>query len=245
MRASTNVFTNAALAISISASSLVGQPNLNPPRPPEIAATGRAEIAVSPDRATVLVSVETRAPTAAAASSANAAKMTSVLQGLRNAGLAQTDIATMGFNVGQDPRSMRVAPNLPQPPIEFLARNMVRATVRRVEDVGKIIDAALAGGATSIASVQMTSQNTEEARRTALAQAVTQAQRDAEVLARAAGGSLGRLLSMSSSPSSFPYSESYGIERDMLASSYAPPIMSRDIMLSVTAFGRWEFVPGR
>jgi uncharacterized protein YggE len=241
----------AALAICISGYAVSAQPNPNLPRPAEITAAGRAEIAVTPERATVLASIETRAASAAAAAAANSAKMTSLLEALKRAGLSQSDIATLGYSVGQDPRGMRIAPTLPQPPIEFLARNTVKATVRRIDDVGKIIDAALAGGATSIASVQMTSPNTDEARRTALAQAVAQAQRDAEVLARAAGGSLGRLLGMSSGPSGpgGQYSsDAYAIEANIVAggsaAGYSTMVSPRDILVAVVAFGRWEFIPG-
>ena len=223
------------------------------PRPAEIMTTGRGEVSMTPDRATVMVSVETRAPSAAAAASANSARMTSVLQALRGAGLAAADITTSGYSVAQDPRNFRVAPAAPVPgiqalPVEFLARNTVRATVRRIDDVGKVIDAALTGGATSVASVQMIAPNTDEARRNALAQAVAQAQRDAETLARAAGGSLGRLISMSSTPGrpveAGGYASDIYFSEVAMAAPYPTMFNPREVTVSVSAFGRWEFIPG-
>jgi len=225
------------------------------PRIPEITASGRGEVAITPDRATVLVSVESRAPSAAAAASANARRMSAVLDALRSAGLAQSEITTSMYTVGQDPRSMRIAPGtpgVPTLPVEFLARNSLRASVRRADDVGKVIDAALAAGATSIASVQFSSPNTDEARRNALGMAVAQAQRDADALAKAAGGSLGRLLSMSSSGIGGPvggYSSDvyFSVEREMaMAGGTAFPTMinPRDLTVAVSVFGRWEFIPG-
>ena len=243
------------LALSIAAQRAVAQAIPAPPRVPEITASGRGEVPITPDRATVLVSVESRAPSAAAAASANSQKMASVLQALRNAGLAQGEITTSMYTVGQDPRSMRVAPGapgIPTIPVEFLARNTVRASVRRVDDVGKVIDAALAAGATSIASVQFSSPTTDDARRNAIAMAVSQAQKDADALARAAGGSLGRLLSMSSSPTG-PFSTSYAtdtyfpLEQAMVAGGsaafYPTMINPRDLTVAVSVFGRWEFIP--
>jgi uncharacterized protein YggE len=229
------------------ASIAVGQGNPNQPRIPEITASGRAEVAITPDRATVLVSVESRAATAAAAATDNSQKMSSVLRALRDAGLAQSDITTSMYTVGQDPRSIRVAPTLPQPPIEFLARNTVRANVSRIGDIGKVIDAALAAGATSIASVQFSSPNTDESRRNALAKAVAQAQRAADALAKAAGGSLGRLLTMSTSQAGIVggYGDTYFAEREMAAAASIYPTMinPRDLTVAVSVFGRWEFVP--
>jgi len=246
-------FCAASLAIVLIAPRVFSQAVSNPPRTPEITAAGRGEAAVTPDRAAILVTVESRAPSAAAAASANASKMAAVFQALRAAGLAQADITTSGYSVGQDPRTFRMgmpqgaAAGLTVPP-EFLARNTVRAIVRRLDDTGKVIDAALAAGATSIASVQFSSPNADEARRNALSMAVTQAQRDAEVLARAAGGTLGRLLSMSSSGSggpTIPYASdtyfSYAVEA--AGSAYPTMINPRDLSVTVSVFGRWEFIP--
>ena len=252
---SKRIFCAAGFAIVLVAPRALSQAVTNPTRTPEITAAGRGEVAVTPDRAAVLVSVESRAVSAAAAASANASKMAAVFQALRAAGLTQADITTSGYSVGQDPRTMRMPmPSAAPPglsvPVEFLARNTVRAIVRRLDDTGKVIDAALAAGATSIASVQFSSPNADEARRNALATAVAQAQRDAEVLARAAGGILGRLLSMSSGGSgggpTIPYASdtnfSYAIEAAGMG--YSTMINPRDVSLSVSVFGRWEFIPG-
>lgn len=223
------------------------------PRIPEITASGRGEVPITPDRATVLVSVETRAPSATAAANENSTKTSAVLDALRRSGLAQSDITTSSYTVGQDLRSFRMGPSGPEPPTaptQFLARNSIRANVRRPADVGKVIDAALAAGATSIASVQFSSPSTDEARRNAISMAVSQAQKDADALARAAGGSLGRLLSISSTPGG-PFSTSYAtdtyfpMEAVMAGGSaaYAPMINPRDLTVAVSVFGRWEFVP--
>ena len=248
------IFCAAGVAIVLVAPCALSQVIPNPPRTPEITATGRGEVAVTPDRAAVLVTVESRAPSAAAAASANASKMTAVFQALRGAGLTQADLTTSGYSVGQDPRTMRMgmpfgAPPGPAVPVEFLARNTVRAVVRRLDDTGKVIDAALAAGATSIASVQFSSPSADEARRSALATAVAQAQRDADVLARAAGGTLGRLLSMSAggpggSAMSYASDTNFSYAIEAAAMAYPTMINPRDVSVSVSVFGRWEFIPG-
>jgi uncharacterized protein len=240
------------IALLIASHRAIAQVNPVPSRVPEITASGRGEVGITPDRATVLVSVESRAPSASGAAADNSQKMKSVLQALRGAGLLQGDITTSMYTVGQDPRSLRVPPGtaLPSFPTEFLARNTVRASVRRPDDVGKVIDSALGAGATSIASVQFSSPTTEEARGNALSLAVAQAQRDANILAKASGGALGRLLSMSSSGGSpvmgagFAGDIYYSADREMAGGTAFPTMInSRDLTVSVTVFGRWEFIP--
>jgi uncharacterized protein YggE len=137
---------------------------------------------------------------------------------------------------------------MPTLPVEFLARNSVRATVRRTDDVGKVIDAALGAGATSIASVQFSSPTTDEARGSALSMAVAQAQRDANILAKASGGTLGRLLSMTSSGSPVMAGgfagDAYSFDREMAMSTAFPTMINaRDLTVAVSVFGRWEFIP--
>jgi len=235
------------------AQAAAAQVNPSTPRIPEITSSGRGEVPITPDRATVLISVESRASSAAAAATETNDTIARVLDALRRSGLSQSDITTAAYTVGEDPRTMRMmSPAAPTPPTrapEFLARNSVRANVHRPADVGKIIDAALAAGATSITSVQFSSPSTDEARRQAISIAVAQAQRDAEAIARAAGGSLGRLLSMSSTPipiaSDFVPSDTYfSAVAGGSAGFYPTMINPRDLTVVVSVFGRWEFVPG-
>ena len=243
-------FYAAALLLLFGQQAAFGQANPNFPRLPEITASGRGEVPVTPDRAAILVSVESRAPTAAAAANANASKVAGVFRSLRATGLAPADMTTSAYSVGVDPRVMRTAPVPPEMklPVEFIARNTIRVNVTRIDDTGKVIDAALAGGATSIASVQFSSPNTDEARKNALAMAVAQAQRDAETLARAAGGTLGRLLSMSSpgpgGPT--PYSTDFAFQAGGMVGTpdyYPTMINPRDQSVFASVFGRWEFIP--
>ena len=66
---------------------------------PQIAVTGRGEIKVSPDRATIQISVQTRAATAAAAAAENATKQQSVLSALRALGFTNDQLSTVNYNV--------------------------------------------------------------------------------------------------------------------------------------------------
>jgi uncharacterized protein YggE len=129
----------------------------------------------------------------------------------------------------------------------FTARNTIRARVNGVDQVGKVIDAAVNGGAGEINSVQFGAPNIEEARRAAMTEAVKQARADAAVLASAAGGTLGRLITLSSSsgfPPGYGYAQLESVVVTGAASSVPTVISPRDLTVSAQALGRWEFIPG-
>src|SRR5688572_33374155 len=71
---------------------------------PQIAVTGRGEVKVSPDRATIQISVQTRASTAAAAAAQNANKTQAVLAALRGLGLTNNQLGTINYNVHPEQR---------------------------------------------------------------------------------------------------------------------------------------------
>ena len=211
---------------------------------PEITASGRGEVKLAPTYAALMVNIETRANTAVAAASQNAQKVEAVMKALRGAGLSEKDIATAAYNVQQmyDYSSPRQAPE----PIGFSANTMIRAEVRRLESLGRVIDVAIGSGATGISGVQYFASNAEEARRSAMSQAVREARTDADVLARAAGGSLGRLIALNSGGvSPFPRDIQFaGGNVGMRAAAAPTNIVPGELNITAMVSGRWEFIPG-
>lgn len=212
------------------------------PITPEITAYGRGETKVSPTSASVSISVTTRAPTAAQAAADNATRLEATLKALRGSGLASNELSTMGYSVAQNYEMTRDA----RVPSGFVARNTIRAEVRKLDDLGKVIDAALTGGATEISSIQFMAANSEASRLSALAEAVKQARGEAEVIARAAGGSLGRLIAITSGPVPFRPDPFYDTQMRgvTIAASTATSITPRDLTMGAHVTGRWEFIPG-
>ncbi len=160
-----------------------------------INATGVGEVRISADRATVVVGVETHGASAAAAAAENARRVKAALDTVRALGLGREQLSTAGYAVTPDYREDK--PGLPHI-AGYTARNSIRVDVRKLEQLGAVIDAALAGGANTIGDVDFSASNADDARRAALAMAVQKAQGDADAMARAAGGTLGPLLEMSS-----------------------------------------------
>jgi len=205
---------------------------------PEIATSGRGEVHVTPDQALMLVSLETHSPSAAAAAQDNAARLTRTIAALRAAGVDSAQITTAGYSLSQDYEKNR--------PSGFAARNALRVEVRHIADIGKIIDVALTAGATSVGQVQFLRADTREARRSALALAVAEARRDAEVLAQAAGGTLGKLVYLTSGVSLPQGRESPGyavLTSSIMTGGGAPtPIMPGELTVAAVATARWLFV---
>jgi uncharacterized protein len=119
----------------------------------------------------------------------------------------------------------------------------VRVDIRKIDDVGRAIDAALAGGANSIGSLQFTASNADSARREALARATTQARGDAEVLARSAGGALGPLIELTASGDNGIRPIMYARAMAGGAAAAPTPIDAGPITIAVTVNARWQFVP--
>jgi uncharacterized protein YggE len=71
---------------------------------PEISVAGHGEAKIAPDRATIQISVQTKAATAAAAASENATKQAAVIAAIRALGIGADQISTTGYNVYPEQR---------------------------------------------------------------------------------------------------------------------------------------------
>lgn len=216
-----------------------------PPPPPQIVTNGEGEAQVTPDRARVHIAVETRGKTAAEAAAENARIQAAVIARLRALGIAAERITTVGYNVQPEYNRSR-DPDVTEPRvIGYVARNTVRADVWRMEQVGPVIDAALAAGANSVGGLDMYSSREDAIRRQALANAVNAARADAEAMAAAAGGRLGPLLELTSGgfyrPQPTPMMRG-GVAMEMQAAD--TPIAAGEQTVRANVMARWQFVPG-
>ncbi|HZE08540.1 MAG TPA: SIMPL domain-containing protein [Gemmatimonadaceae bacterium] len=216
-------------------------------RQPEISTSGRGEVRLAPDYAYVLIGVTTQSRSAVETASENARKVAATISALRAVGLTEQQVRTTGYALTQ---VYEYPKNSPPKLTGFSARNGIRAEVRRLDDLGKVIDAAISAGATDISSIQFVASSTDSARRAALADAVRQARTDADVMARAAGGSLGRLISMNSGGSYQPaggqaYLGEVIVTGAAMARSSGPtPIAPGELTVVATVSARWDFVGG-
>lgn len=210
------------------------------PSPPQIVTTGQAEIRVTPDRASIRIGVQSRARTAAEASTENNRKQRAVIDVIRaRGGAAVENIATTGFVIRPESR-------LPERPgqsltIAYFVSNAVVVELNRTELVGEVIDAATGAGANVIHSLSFTLSNPDSARRVAIAQAVARARGDAEASARAAEGTLGALIELTVSDHDGPVVQAREFSVAAAAEGAPVEVGTQSVRASVTA--RWHFRP--
>lgn len=235
------------LSVLVGAAPVAAQQGASPSavQVPDIITSATGEARVTPDRAQIHIGVQTRAATAAQAGADNARKTRAVIDAVKARGIPAAQIATSEYNLYPEYDHREQPREGPQTPrvIGYVATNTVRIEVRQLDQVGPVIDAALAAGANMVNTIQFSASNVDAARRTALAEAVARARADAEALAKAAGGSLGELLELNTQ--SPPVRPMYGAERLMrmdAAGAAQTPIEPGQQTLTVWVGGRWAFV---
>lgn len=209
---------------------------------PQIVTNAQGEVRLSPDKATISIGVQTRAATASAASTQNAQKQRAIIEAIKGRGVPAEQITTSSFNVIPETVYDRQGQTAPRT-TSYLVSNNVTVEIKRIDQVGPVIDAALSAGANQINSLQFGLTNPDSARRVALALAVTKARGDAEVMARAAGGSLGQLLEMSSADNYVPGPpRPYAVMDMRSAKAESVPVEPGQETVSATVQARWQFL---
>lgn len=233
-------FLSAALVASSVSAVATAQTPTTPP-PPQIVVSATGEVRVTPDRATISIGVQSRATTAAAASAQNSQKQRAVIEAIKARGVPAEQISTSNFNVIPETRYDREGQAAPRT-TSYLVVNTVTVELKRVDQTGPVIDAALGAGANQINSLAFGVQNPDSARRAALAIAMAKAKADAEVIARAAGGSLGWLIEATAMDVGAPRPMYLRAEAAM-AQDKSVPVEPGQETISAGVNARWQFVP--
>ena len=208
------------------------------PPAPQIVATATGEARLRPDRANIQIGVQTRARTAAAAARENNDRQQAVIDVIVAAGIPREQISTDNYNVSADTRIDKTGQNAVV--AGYVVTNVVRVEVRRIEQVGPVIDASLVKGANQIRGVEWSSSNPDAARRQALADAVAKARGDGDTMARAAGGKLGALLAISTTDDA---EEPRPMYRSAMSGGLAStPLEPGELTVQVHVTARWQFV---
>jgi uncharacterized protein len=186
--------------------------------------TGQAKSA--PDIARSTMGIEVRADSAEQAVTQANERMAAVLTAVKAAGVAETDLQTHDFSVSFE-RDYNNPPPMPLPvpaPIEkgtraapasaaastpppaeprgfYRASNMVDVVVRDLATASAVLSAATTAGANNVWGIQFDLANRDMLYERAREQAIAQAKRNAEQLAKLTGVKLGRVVSIDDQPS--------------------------------------------
>lgn len=165
-----------------------------------VTVVGEGEARAEPDTAIAQLGVETFASAVEQALAENRRRMNGVMEALRGAGIDPQDIQTLQYNVSFEryPPDPQVPEGQGEAPAgSYRVLNLVNVIVRRLEELGTLLDRATEAGANQIWGIQFTRSDPQAVQEQARARAVENARERAEQLAAQAGVELGVLLSIS------------------------------------------------
>jgi hypothetical protein len=208
-----------------------------------ISVSGTITKTAGPELAYVMLSVETLDRSASKSQSDNAVVATRVMDALKAAGISEDDIETASYNVQEQfqwNESLRKSES-----IGYRTTNSIQATVRDLDKVGGVIDAAVQAGANSVSGVSfaLTKETQASLRTMALQEASENAREKAQSIATGLGIGVGQVYSASESSSyATPYyARSYAMDSMAGSAESAPtPITPGDIEFSATVSVQFE-----
>lgn len=199
-----------------------------------ITVSGEGKVTVRPDIALVNVGVEVTAPTVAEARAQAAEAMQRLQDAVKAAGVQDADIRTQYFNIyPQYVYSENEAPRI----AAFTVNNQVELKVRDIDAASEVLDSAIeAGGdAVRVNGISFTVEDPESFLADARRVAIENAKERAQVLADAAGVTLGAARSISESSSGGEIYPPYA--RDAAGLGGAPsPVNAGEQELTLTVY---------
>ena len=202
---------------------------------------GTGQVFLSPDIAYIYIGVHTEQPTAAEAVAVNNIETQKVTDALKKAGVDAKDIRTTNFSIWPN---QQYSPDGQPTGTRYAVDNSVFVTVRKLEDLGDLLDSAVGAGANSINSIQFDVSDKTEALKKAREEAVKDAKAQAQELADAAGLKLGDMQTISFYDSApVPYMDTFGKGGGggaAVAEAAAVPIQPGQLTLTVTVSMTYE-----
>lgn len=154
----------------------------------QVTVVGSGEFRVAPDMATVQIGVETTAPTTKEALAKNTAQAQTVIDAIKQLGVADKDIQTSGFNIyatyDNEGRSIT----------GYTVSNTVAVTIRNLARAGELLDQVVETGANRVYGISFGVSDPKAAQAQARAAAVADARAKADQLAKSSGTTLGPVL---------------------------------------------------
>ena len=165
------------------------------PAPSTVSVQGVGQASAAPDIAHVTVGVQSVGPDVGKAIAEVNSKQGAIIDKLKALGIADKDIQTVNFSVNID-RSKPSTPGTPDGPVTYNVVNTANVTIRKIDQIAAVIDAAVSEGANNIYGINLGIADTTPLANDARTKAVADARSRAEALAKAAGMKVGRIISI-------------------------------------------------
>lgn len=206
-----------------------------------ITVMGHGEARGNPDMATVSVGftiTETDIRDAVSESNGTIADISAAMQEL---GIADEDIQTTGFNVW--PEDVW-DPETGQPTGEkrYHVDSMMQINIRTIDDVGKVLEAALTSGANSIYGLSFGIQDTGALADEARTAALDDAQARAEAIAQELNLTIGQIRSVTDQSGGYIYPYFVGASMGVGGGGAEPPISQGQMAVSVSLSVAYQIV---
>jgi uncharacterized protein YggE len=203
---------------------------------------GNAEVHAVPDAALVSAGVVSEGDTAAAALKANSTALAKVVDAIHAAGVEPKDVQTSGLSL----QARYYRPDKPSPTdrprlIGYTAVNQVALRMRDLAKLGDLLDKVTAAGANRIDGIDFIVSNQEALLDEARRKAVADAKDKAELYARAAGFTLGKVMSLAEEGTPSPRPMARAAPSGLASMAAAPvPVEAGEMTLSVRVRVVWS-----
>lgn len=213
----------------------------SPSEPQSISVSGSGIVSGSPDIVSVQIGISSSSPDPKTAVADIARRTQDVIESVRNASVVIVE--TSEYQIYRQDTSDLICAyqGCQKTEVSYKATNRISATTPKLEDLGKIIDAAVRAGANEVQSIRYEFSDGKKAqvREEAIAKAIDDAKRQADVSLKGFNKSRGDIIQISINDGGF-----YGPEKylAMDTDAVATPILPQDQKVSATAQCEFEII---
>jgi hypothetical protein len=206
--------------------------------PRTLSVSGQGIARAAPDQAQFSTGVVTQGSTAAQALAANSRAMNAVFATLKRLSIPDKDIQTSNFSLSPQYQVCKPGTECPQRVVGYQVSNNVEVTVEDFDKTGAVLDAVVSSGSNQIDNISFSIRDTKALLAQARAAAVTDAINRAQIYAKAAGVTMGPILSIQEGGGEQPRPMYRAVA--MMADAAPPPIAGGEQSVSANVTITWS-----
>jgi hypothetical protein len=210
------------------------------PAPRTVTMSGQGIAKAAPDQAQFSTGVVTQGSTAAQALAANSRAMNAVFATLKRLSIADKDIQTSNFLLSPQYQVCKPGMACPQRVVGYEVSNTVNVTVEDFGKTGAVLDALVSSGSNQIDNIGFSIHDTSALLKKAREAAVKDAFDRAQTYTKAAGVTLGRILSIQEGGSEPPRPMYRAMAMMAGPDANPPPIAGGEESVSANVTITWE-----